>query len=74
MKSGEPLNPKRVGAILSAYTGIMIGDFTSYMKYIEELLGHEVKESDIGDLNMMVRVKALSTDDFKKVHFWCGGR
>jgi len=72
--SGEPLNPKRIGAILSAYTGILIGDFTTYHKYIEELLGHDVNADDIGDLNLTVRVKALATDDFNLVNKWCGGK
>jgi len=68
------LNPKRIGAIISAYTGLMCGDFAEYHKYIEELVGHKVDKSEVGDLNLMVKVKALSADDFKAVHRWCGGK
>ena len=33
---------KREAAIVSAYTGVLIGDFDEVHKYIEELLGRPV--------------------------------
>lgn len=72
--SGEVISPKRIGAILTAYTGMLIGDIDSFHKYAEELLGHEVDRSDFAGISFKVHVKALSTEDFKRVHRWCGGK
>lgn len=51
---------RREGAIISAYTGVLVGDFADMHKYIEEKLGRTVcVDEDIFD-----EIKRKSKDDF----------
>lgn len=59
---------KREAAIISAYTGYLIGTFTELQKYAEEITGTE--PGTFTTMGMMVsadRIKELAEDDFAKL-------
>lgn len=55
---------KRECAIVSAYTGIMCGDFDEFHKYIEELLGRPVWTHELANKDLWQNIKELSKEDF----------
>ena len=55
---------KRECAIVSAYTGILCGDFNEFHKYVEELLGRPVWTHEFANEELVQRIKELSKDDF----------
>ena len=59
-------NRKREGAIITAYTGIMLcNDYDSFHKYIEELLGRPIYTHEIPLL--FDEIKEKSTKDFMAI-------
>ena len=56
---------KREGAILSAYTGIMLCDWDDYSKYVEELFNRPLMTHEF--INMEYEIKKLSEKDFKEI-------
>lgn len=55
---------KREAAIVSAYTGILIGDFSEMHAYIEEKLRRSVWTHELGISEVVEEVKAASKQDF----------
>lgn len=55
---------KRECAIVSAYTGILCGDFNEFHKYVEELLGRPVWTHEFANKELMKKIKELSKEDF----------
>lgn len=55
---------KRECAIVSAYTGILCGDFNEFHKYIEELLGRPVWTHELANEDLCKKIKELSKEDF----------
>lgn len=70
----NPLNPKKIGAIVTAYTGIMCGDIKYFMEYASDKMGHEVMHHHLADYDFKRVIKEKSTDDFHDMHRWCGGK
>lgn len=58
---------KREGAIISAYTGILCGDFNEMHRYIEELLGRPVYTHELADDKVVEEIKRLSKNDFIEI-------
>jgi hypothetical protein len=58
---------KREGAILSAYTGILLGDFSSMHEYAEEKLGHPIFTHQFADELLVEQLKEASKQDFLDV-------
>ena len=56
---------KREAAIVSAYTGILIGEFGEMHKYIEEIMGRPVWTHEMPYL--WDEIKARSKDDFLSI-------
>jgi len=57
---------KREGAILSAFTNILLcNDYDEYHRYIEEIMGRDVDTHEIPMLKDEVKLRA--TNDFKSV-------
>ncbi len=59
---------KYEAAVISAYTGILIGDFSDLHGYIEKLMGRPVWTHELGDKELAQHIKALAYDDFVKIH------
>lgn len=55
---------KREGAIISAYTGILIGKFDDFHKYVEEIMNRPVLTHELADEKVFTRIKELSKNDF----------
>jgi hypothetical protein len=55
---------KREAAIVSAYTGFLIGDFSDMHKYIEEKLGRSVWTHELADIKIQEEIKQKSKEDF----------
>lgn len=49
---------KREAAIVSAYTGYLIGDFNERHKYIEEIMGRPVFTHELVDIHSEIHKKA----------------
>ena len=55
---------KREAAIVSAYTGIMIGSFADMDEYAEELFGRPVWTHEFGTKEVVSKLKELAKPDF----------
>lgn len=58
---------KREAAIVSAYTGVLIGDFDEVHKYIEELLGRPVFTHELADPVIVAKIQELAKPDFVNI-------
>ncbi len=59
---------KREAAIISAYTGVMVGDFGDMHKYIEEILERPVFTHELGSQVIVDLIKKKSKDDLLQIH------
>lgn len=55
---------KREAAIVTAYTGILIGEFSDLHEYIEKILGRPVFTHELADKELWVEIKEKSRKDF----------
>jgi len=55
---------KREAAIVSAYTGMLIGNFADMHQYIEEKLGRSVWTHELADIKIQEEIKQKSKEDF----------
>ena len=59
---------KQEAAIVSAYTGIMLGKFSDMHEYIEKLLGRSVWTHELGNKEIYEKIKELARNDFIKIN------
>lgn len=59
---------KREAAIVSAFTGILIGDFSEMHKYVEEIMGRPVWTHEMGDKEVTKKIKEAARADFLEMH------
>ncbi len=55
---------KQEAAIVSAYTGYLIGEFHDMHEYIEKIMGRPVWTHELGNKETMELIKSKSKDDF----------
>lgn len=55
---------RREAAIISAYTGILLGSFDAFHEYAEELLNRPVWTHEFGDEKVMNEIQERSEEDF----------
>lgn len=55
---------KREAAVVTAYTGILLGDFDKAHEYIEEILGRPVLSHELGNSDVWVEIKEAARADF----------
>lgn len=58
---------KQEAAIVSAYTGIMLGSFSDLHKYSEEILGRPIFTHEFGNEKVANEIKEKSKPDFMKL-------
>ena len=58
---------KREAAIVSAYTGFLIGDFDDMHKYIEEIMGAPIWTHELGNKDTINKIRELSRNDFLNI-------
>ena len=59
----KPLTTQQA-AIVSAYTGYLVGSFSEMQSYIEKLMGHPVWTHQLADKDFVEKVKAKAKPDF----------
>ena len=55
---------ERECAIVSAYTGVLCGEFNTYHKYIEKIVGRPIYTHELADKAVMQDIKNASYNDF----------
>ena len=55
---------RREAAIVSAYTGILLGDFSDMHEYIETILGRPVFTHELASKQVMDEIREASKSDF----------
>lgn len=55
---------KREAAIISLYTGIMLGNFADTHAYAEELMGHSIWTHQFANKDLVEELKEKSRPDF----------
>lgn len=59
---------KNEAAIISAYTGLLIGNFSDMHQYVEKLFGHSIFTHMFADEDFVQKVKDLSYNDFVQLN------
>lgn len=57
----------REAAIVAAYTGVLIGEFSDMHEYIEEIMERPVWTHEMADKNVIKDIKARSKGDFLSI-------
>lgn len=55
---------EREAAIISAYTGVMIGSFSALHKYAEEIMSRPINTIEFANKSIMEEIKNKSKEDF----------
>ena len=55
---------KEQSAVLSAYTGVLCGDFSSFHGYVERIMGRPVFTHEMGNEKVADEIKQKSREDF----------
>ena len=55
---------KREAAIVSAYTGFLLGEFSDMHEYVEKIMGRPVFTHEIGSKEIADEIKHKAKDDF----------
>ena len=55
---------KREAAIVTAHTGILLGDFSIFHGYVEEIMGRPVFTHEMGNKNIAKEISNKSKKDF----------
>ncbi|OGF58480.1 MAG: hypothetical protein A2Y62_21200 [Candidatus Fischerbacteria bacterium RBG_13_37_8] len=55
---------KQEAAIISTYTGILIGEFSDMHEYIEKIMNRPVFTHELGDHKIVKEIKQKSKQDF----------
>lgn len=58
---------KREAAIIGAFTGILIGDFSDMHGYIEEIMGRAVFTHEMGNKEIAQEIKNKSKTDLLNI-------
>ena len=58
---------KREAAIVTAYTGFLIGDFHEFHKYAEDLMERPIFTHEFGDKTFMEKIKVKTKSDFVNI-------
>lgn len=59
---------KHEAAVISAFTGIMLGDFDDLHGYVEKIMGRPVFTHEMGSQKIADEIKERSKPDFIKLH------
>jgi len=57
----------RAAAIVTAYTGILIGEFPAFHAYVEEILGRPVMTHEMADKHVWLDIKEAAKPDFTEI-------
>jgi hypothetical protein len=57
----------REAAIVTAYTGIFLGDFGAFQEYVEEILGRPVWSHEFASEKLEIEIRERSRADFMAI-------
>lgn len=58
---------KREAAIVTAFTGKMLGDFSIFHEYVEEILERPVFTHEMGDKKVAAEIRDKAREDFVNI-------
>lgn len=58
---------RRTSAVLSIYTGFLLGPFDAMQAYAEELLGRPVWTHELGSQDLVDQLKALAKPELERI-------
>lgn len=58
---------KREAAIVTAYTGILIGEFQDALEYFQEITGRMIFTHMLADESFLKEIKDKSSNDFMQI-------
>jgi len=58
---------KKEAAIVTAYTGIVIGEFSEAHKYMQEKLGRPIFTHELAEKKVVDLIKTLALEDFVNI-------
>lgn len=58
---------KREAAIVSAYTGILLGNFSDMQEYVEQIMERPVWTHEFADHDFFEEIKAKAKTDFVSI-------
>lgn len=58
---------KKEAAIVSAYTGYLIGEFSDFHAYVEEVIGHPVFTHELSNTKVITEIKNKAAKDFMSI-------
>ena len=61
---GKIMITKKEAAIISAYTGVLLGDFSEMCKYAEQIVGQPIWTHQYANKDFANKIKQLSKKDF----------
>ena len=67
----KDFTPREIGQIVTAYTGMVCGDFSAAHEYIEKIMKRPVYTHEMGDKKTWVEIKIKAKPDFLKLAKWC---
>lgn len=59
---------KREAAIVSAYTGYLIGEFSDFHAYAEEVIGRPIFTHEFSDTKVITEIKNKAEKDFNSIN------
>ena len=59
---------KREAAVITMYTGVLIGSFSDAHKYAEDILGQPIFTHQFAEPEMIERIKDLSREEFLRIN------
>jgi hypothetical protein len=69
----DPFSPKEIGAIVTAYTGVVLGHFSDTHEYAERVLGRPVWTHMFADESIVEELKKATEPDFMRLNAWIRG-
>lgn len=58
---------KYEAAVVTAYTGFMLGDFSDFHEYAEKLMGYPIFTHQFGNADFAKQIKDAAKPDFVKL-------
>lgn len=58
---------KREAAIVSAYTGYLIGEFSDFHAYAEDIMGRPLFTHEFSDTKVITEIKNKAAKDFNSI-------
>ncbi len=65
------MTPKEIGAIVTARTGLLCGNFSDFHEYAEKLMGNPIWTHQFADPETSAKIAEAAQADFLRLAQWC---